>query len=300
MFAADKRDVSQTILNRLSYREAALRGLDQLPAFSPVLNHLMSSLADEDVSFAQLAGVIERDSVLSGNVLRLVNSALYGRRGTVSSVRAAVSILGISRLRNYLLGLSVTRLFARLKPPASFDMARFNNHSTAVAILADQIVQKADSSYPEGAFAAGLLHDLGRLMVAITLPAEYHQISLVRLETGRPLEECEQEVLETTHSELSAAALHRWGLPTPIQKAVLYHHRASLDPAASQSGALPLSLVIEAADAIADAAGHSLDELDSNTAPMVGDSFARLHLEPSAEAILKNLEAELQAVRATD
>ncbi len=300
MISADKRDVSQTILNRLSYREMAVRGLDQLPPFSPVLNHLMSSLADEDVSFAQLATVIERDSVLSGNVLRLVNSALYGRRGTISSVRAAVSILGISRLRNYLLGLSVSRLFARLKPPPSFDMARFNNHSAAVAILADQMVQKVNSSYPEGAFAAGLLHDLGRLMVAITLPNEYHQISLLHMESGKRLEECELDVLETTHSELSAAALHRWGLPTPIQKAVLYHHNSELDPASGQGSLIALSAVVQAADEIADAVGHSLDELDTKKAPMIGDSFASLRLESSAEPILKTLESELQAVRATD
>jgi HD-like signal output (HDOD) protein len=287
------------MLNRLSLKEAALRGLDQLPAFSPVLNHLMSSLADEDVSFAQLATVIERDSVLSGNVLRLVNSALYGRRGTISSVRAAVSILGLGRLRNFLLGLSVTRLFARLKPAASFDMARFNNHSTVVAILADLIVQKASTSYPEGAFAAGLLHDLGRLMVAITLPGEHMQIAQLRAESGRPLEECEQAVLETTHAELSAVALQRWGLPTPIQKAVLYHHSSAHDPAAAQGNAVQLSAVIETADRIADALDHSIDPIETTLAPELGESFARLRLEPSAEAILRSLETELQAVRAT-
>lgn len=291
--------MSPTILNRLSYREVALRGLDQLPAFSPVLNHLMSTLAEEDVSFAQLASVIERDSVLSGNVLRLVNSALYGRRGTVSSVRAAVSILGISRLRNFLLGLSVSKLFARVKPPQAFDMERFNNHSTAVAILADQLVQKVEASYPEGAFAAGLLHDLGRLMLAMTLPQEHAQIMELRRETGRPIEECELELIETTHAELSAAALQRWGLPTPIHKAVLYHHRAELDPGAAQTGVFTLSAVIENADLIADAMGHWLEETDSRLAPMVGECFARLRVEPSAQAILTNLETELQAVRAT-
>lgn len=287
------------MLARLSPKEAALRGLDQLPAFSPVLNHLMSSLADEDVSFAQLASVIERDSVLSGNVLRLVNSALYGRRGTVSSVRAAVSILGIGRLRNFLLGLSVTRLFSRVKPAVVFDMTRFNTHSTAVAILADLVVQKAPACYPEGAFAAGLLHDLGRLMVAMTLPQEHQIIAEKRVETDRPLEECEQEVLETTHSELSSAALQRWGLPTPIQKAVLYHHSSALDPAAGQGRLMQLSAVVEAADAIADAMGYSIDPLETTQAPMIGESFARLGLESSADAILRSLDTELQAVRAT-
>jgi hypothetical protein len=131
-----------------------MKSLDQLPPFSPVVNSLMASLADEDVSFAHLASVIERDSVLAGNVLRLVNSALYGRRGTISSVRAAVSILGLTKLRNYVLGLSVARIWAKAKTPPSWDMERFNLHGTAVAVLADLIVQKGPFDYPEGAFAA--------------------------------------------------------------------------------------------------------------------------------------------------
>jgi HD-like signal output (HDOD) protein len=210
-----------------------------------------------------------------------------------------VSILGIGRLRNFLLGLSVTRLFARLKPAASFDMVRFNTHSTAVAILADLMVQKVNTSYPEGAFAAGLLHDLGRLMLAITLPNEHAQIAEMWAESGKSREECEQEILETTHAELSAAALQRWGLPTPIQKAVLYHHSSALDPAASQTNLVQLSAVVEAADRVADAMGHSIDPLETEKAPMIGESFARLSLEPSADAILRSLDTELQAVRAT-
>ena len=112
------------------------------------------------MSFATLAGVIERDSILSGNVLRLVNSALYGRRGTVSSVRAALSVLGLAKLRNFLLGLSVSRLWAKIKTPAGWSMSRFNDHAVAVALLADGFVQEAKVDYPEGAFVAGLLHDL--------------------------------------------------------------------------------------------------------------------------------------------
>ena len=93
--------------------------------------------------------------MLSGNVLRLVNSALYGRRGTVSSVRAAVPMLGINKLRNYVLGISVARLWAKVKTPASWSMKRFNDHSVAVAVMADLLVQRIDVEYPEGAFIAG-------------------------------------------------------------------------------------------------------------------------------------------------
>jgi HD-like signal output (HDOD) protein len=282
----------------VSYRDKALRELDALPPFSPVLNHLMASLANEDVSFAELASVIERDTVLSGNVLRLVNSALYGRRGTVSSVRAAISILGIVKLRKYVLGMSVSRLWAKVAVPPSWNMARFNDHSVAVAILSDAIVQKGRFDYPEGAFAAGLLHDLGRLMIATACPAEYLHIVSLAMSTNRPLEEIETEVLEVNHAELSASALQRWGLPPAVQRAVLYHHRSETDLSASQ-GTLPLSRAIELADYMAVDAGHRIEDFDHGTAMAPEAALAIINLEVHGSAIRQELETEFQTMRSS-
>ncbi|MGB9604683.1 MAG: HDOD domain-containing protein, partial [Bryobacteraceae bacterium] len=84
---ADRGDVGPVVSSGLELRERALKGLDRLPPFSAILNRLLASLAREDVSFAELASLIEKDTVLAGNVLRLVNSALYSLPGTVNSVR---------------------------------------------------------------------------------------------------------------------------------------------------------------------------------------------------------------------
>ncbi|HNY41914.1 MAG TPA: HDOD domain-containing protein [Bryobacteraceae bacterium] len=289
--------MSQNTLASVVYRDKALRELDALPPFSPVLNHLMASLANEDVSFAELASVIERDTVLSGNVLRLVNSALYGRRGTVSSVRAAISILGIVKLRKYVLGMSVSRLWAKVAVPPSWNMGRFNDHSVAVAILSDAIVQKAGFDYPEGAFAAGLLHDLGRLMIATACPAEYLRIVHLAMSTNRRLEEIETEVLGLNHAELSAAALQRWGLPPAVQKAVLYHHRSESDLSAT-GGVMPLSRAIELADYMAVDAGHRIEDFDRGTAMAPEAALRVISLEAYAGAIRQELETEFQTMRA--
>lgn len=290
--------MSQNILAQVSYRDKALRELDALPPFSPVLNHLMASLANDDVPFAELASVIERDTVLSGNVLRLVNSALYGRRGTVSSVRGAISILGLVKLRKYVLGMSVSRLWAKVAAPPSWNMERFNDHSVAVAIIADSIVQKGRFDYPEGAFAAGLLHDLGRLMIAIACPAEYLQITTMARSTNRRLEEIETEVLDINHAELSAAALQRWGLPPPVQKAVLYHHRSTSDPSSSGS-LMPLSRAVELADHMAVDSGHRIEDFDVGTAMAPEAALRAINLEAHAGAIRQELETEFQAMRST-
>ncbi len=291
-------DVSPSILHRVSYRDLALKSLDQLPPFSPVLNHLVANLADEDVSFAKLAGVIERDSVLSGNVLRLVNSALYGRRGTVSSVGAALSILGIAKLRNYLLGLSVSKLWAKVNTPDGWSTSRFNDHAVAVGLMADLIAQKKSVDYPEGAFVGGLLHDLGRLLIATALPDEHQRLNQMRLSTGRPLFDCEQELLEVSHAELSAAALSRWNLPAPIQKAVLYHHSWKLDPIRSTSGTKPLSAVIWAANEVANGSGFPIGDADATSDSSVLSALQEIGLDDQASALLEQLKTEFEAMKA--
>lgn len=288
--------MSPGILPRESYREKAMRGLDALPPFSPVLNHLMASLTHEDVSFAELATVIERDTVLSGNVLRLVNSALYGRRGTISSIRAAISLLGLNKLRKYVLGMSVARLWARVEAPPGWNMRRFNDHSVAVAILADAIVQRGQFDYPEGAFAAGLLHDLGRLMVATSCPAQYLEISNQARATNRRLEEIESDILEVNHAELSAAALHRWGLPPAVQSAVLYHHRSTVDPKAVGSW-LPLSRAVELADHLAVDSGYRIEDFDPGIAQANPEVVAAISLSEHGSALEAELEREIQAMR---
>jgi len=95
--------------------DKAIRALSQLPPFSPTLNKLLATLADEDVSFAALGSIVEKDTVLAGHVLKLVNSALYAHSGTVNSVRHAVSILGLNKLRNTALSLSVSRMWTAVK-----------------------------------------------------------------------------------------------------------------------------------------------------------------------------------------
>ena len=230
-------------------RERSLIALGQLPPFSPILNRLIASLANEDVSFAKIADLIEKDTVLAGNILKLVNSALYGLAGTVNSIRHAVSLLGITKLRNAALSMSVARMWNQVKTPPGWSTANFNQHSVGVGILADLLAQRLDVEYAEGAFAAGLFHDLGLLLVAIGMHDEYKQLSLLCQQSQKWEPEYEIQVLGMTHAELSAEALAQWNLPEEIQTAVRYHGSPELDPTPVEAGpALTLSRVLNAAD----------------------------------------------------
>jgi HD-like signal output (HDOD) protein len=277
-------------------RERALRALGQLPPFSPILNRLIASLAQEDVSFAKVADLIEKDTVLAGNVLRLVNSALYGLRGTVNSIRHAVSLLGIVKLRNATLGMSVARMWAQIKTPPGWSMARFNHHSVGVALLSDLVAQRRAVSYAEGAFAAGLFHDLGLLLVALGLPEEFKELSLLCQQNEKTALECEFEVLGLTHAELSSLALAAWNLPRPIQMAVRYQDQPDLDPSEGEANELKLSSILNAADGHLNGAGISINVYDAKSHP-AKVSLESLGLGERLPPVLAEFEAEFAAMK---
>jgi len=277
-------------------RERALRALGQLPPFSPILNRLIASLAQEDVSFAKVADLIEKDTVLAGNVLRLVNSALYGLRGTVNSIRHAVSLLGIVKLRNATLGMSVARMWAQVKTPPGWSMARFNHHSVGVALLSDLVAQRRAVSYAEGAFAAGLFHDLGLLLVAMGLPQEYKEISMLCQNGDKLPLEAELEVLGLTHAELSSLALAAWNLPRPIQMAVRYQDQPELDPSEAEGNELSLSTILNAADGHLNSVGTSINLYDAK--PKNGQvSLESLSLGERLPTVLTDFEGEFNAMK---
>ena len=280
-----------------SVRDRSLRALEQLPPFSPILNRLIASLANEDVSFAKIADLIEKDTVLAGNILKLVNSALYGFAGTVNSIRHAVPLLGINKLRNAALSMSVARMWGQVKTPPGWSTANFNHHSVGVAILADLLAQQWDVEYAEGAFAAGLFHDLGLLLVAIGLHDEYKQMSLLCQKHKQWTLEYEAQVLGMTHAELSAEALGKWNLPEEIQTAVRYHGTPELDPTPVEPGQLKLSHILHAADRYVKATGVFVSIFETPSE----DGIAALELLGFGErlpAVLNEFNNEFSAIKA--
>ena len=273
-------------------KRKALGALSDLPPFSAILNRVLASLAGENVSFSRLGDLIEKDTVVAGNLLYLVNSALYARSGTINSVRHALSLLGIDKVRNAVLGMSITRMWKKAPVPAAWSMARFNLHSAAVAILSDLLAQRLRVEYPEGAFVAGLLHDIGRLVIALGLPDKHQRISCLQTAGHKHLD-CELEVLGFNHAELSADTLAVWNLPAPILVAVRHHHSPQMDPAEPDS--IALSHVLQAANNYVNASGVSIDIANGleSADPSLVES---LGLGDRLPAILEEFTVEYEAM----
>ena len=275
-------------------RDKALAGIGKLPPFSPVLTKLLASLAKDDIMVAELADWIEKDTVLTGSVMRMVNSAAYGRMGTVSSVRHAITILGTNRLRNIVLGLSVCNMMSQLKLPPRWSTKQFNLHAVAVANMADLIVQHSTVEYAEGAFVAGLLHDVGKLLLAVSCPEEYGQVLAEAAREQGELHEIEMAMLGFSHAELSQKVLENWKLPIPVQVAARYHHNPEAD--ATAPGLVALSHALQLADFTVNQLGVPAV---TNERPLK-DPIPYLQafgLGEKCERILTSFDQEMQAIR---
>jgi putative nucleotidyltransferase with HDIG domain len=289
VWRADKNGVESLRVERGACWQRAMNSLGRLPPFSPILRRLMGELACEAVSFAKLGELIEQDTVLASNVLRVVNSALYGLRATVNSVRHAISVMGLGQLRNIVLGLSVSQLWRQVRVPGGWSMSRFNRHSVAVATLADLAALESGVEYAEGAFTAGLLHDIGKLLIAVALPEEFVEIERLAGSGGSDEIACEESVTGLNHAELSAAALERWNLPPPIAVAALHHH--------APPGGLALSNVLCAANRAANDLGYGHRALPAVGFGGAASHLAGIGLEGEATALLAEFDRSFEVFR---
>jgi len=289
---ASAPDASSRIVSG-GLKEKAARQIGKLPPFTPILSKLLATLADEDVSFAEVGGLIEKDTVLAGNVLRMVNSALYGRRGTVNSVRHAVSLLGLSKVRNAAFSISLAQMYSRLSVHRQWVHSQFNMRGVAEALLADQLAQKLNLEYPEGAFASGLLHHLGLLLAAMALPAEFETMHAQYLQGTRSLTDCERSAWGFAHQELTAEILKEWNLPAPIQRGV----RTDL-ALHSGDGKASLAHALLSAAEMAERLAIPLQPWMRPSAGLPAAVLAEIGLDQNAERLLKSFHEEFDAIRA--
>ena len=248
------------VVSASSTREQTLKCLERLPALSPMRTQLLSKLARRNCDVAELTAVVEKDAVLSAQILRLSNSALFGRTHPVNSVHHAIAMVGVSSMRRFVLGASISNIFSRFKAAPSFSMARFNLHSVATGTLVEMISDEVPLEQPSGAFIAGLLHDVGKLLIAVSMPKQYEDILGVVAVTGAPLIACEREVLGTDHAELSGLAISQWELAEPIRLAASYHHEPDRAAELERTGPgkLGLTLAVHQADAFINGLGMSV------------------------------------------
>ena len=219
-----------------------LRSLPSLPA---LYEEVMAQLRSQDPSFQQIARIITKDVGMATKILQLANSAFMGTSGRVSSLLQSLTLIGLDNVRTLVLSVNVFAQFdgnARVAAslPCLWD------HSIAVSKLAQQIAaaENCPKALLEECFTAGLLHDLGKLVLMAEFPKECLQVYTAKSDMHADVE---RERIGCTHAEVGAYLMSIWGLPFPLVHAVAYHHHPA-EAAETKSSTLT---AVHAADAIA-------------------------------------------------
>jgi HD-like signal output (HDOD) protein len=199
--------------------------IEKLPSLPAVYQELMSAMSRPDVSIQTIARIVERDAAMAAKTLQLVNSACFSVSCSITRVDQAVTYLGMELIKN--LSLTV-HVFSALEPRAlrsGFSFEAQQEHALMTARIARQLLW--DQQKSQDAFTAALLHDIGKLVLAVCIPAKFTTVVQACKTTGRPQHQVEAELLGVTHAEVGAYLLALWGLPLPIVEAVAYHHNPS-------------------------------------------------------------------------
>jgi HD-like signal output (HDOD) protein len=188
---------------------------------------------------------------MSAKVLQLVNSSYFGTAQTVTSVPRAVTYLGLELLK--VLAISAHVFGAVSMPPLEgFSLEEMQNDSLLVAQLARSFLN--NSKKADDVFGAAIVHDVGRIVLAVGLPARYQQIIRAAADGHRAIHLLEAEELGVSHAEVGAYLLGIWGLPLNLVETAAFHHVPSL----FSEGPLEVLAAFHAADALVDAGRRTL------------------------------------------
>lgn len=247
-------EVLKTVIDRALQLQALLGSealqrtvgtLGALPSTPRLYQALTGALADPDVPMKRLARLVEEHLGMSTRVLQFVNSAYYGLTRHVSSIEEALVLLGIGTVRQLALTLEVAEAFGPAAARDPGELEALERHGLLTARIARRIL--GDPARAEIAFAAGLLHDCGKIALMSRLPEQYAAALDTARREGRPVHEVERELLGANHAEIGGYLLGLWGIPHPIVEAVAFHH----DEERVGAGALDAVAAVGAANLLA-------------------------------------------------
>ncbi len=266
----------------VDYLKRKVEELSNLPTLPGVVKFIGSLIEDSNTSAQDLAAVISRDQVLSAKILRLVNSPIYGFPGRISSVSHALVLLGFNVVKGLLLSTTVFSAFAG-------GVQGLWEHSLGTALISRRLARGLGQKDMEEVMIAGLLHDLGKVVLAHLLPEECGAARLRAVDEHRHIGDIEKEVFGVNHAQVGAWAARSWHLPDRLVVALEYHHRPS-----RAKEAMRVPAIVQLSDILARSMGYG-DGGDSVVPALDREAYQHLGLtDQELAAALKDVEQEYQ------
>ncbi len=204
---------------------AGLSRLDQdLPTLPSILAEVSRLTSSDDSSAADLVRVVVQDQALTARVLRAANSAYYGLRDKISTLDRAVVVLGFDMIRSLALGASVVQVLSSFPSCPEIDLPAFWLHAAAVAVFTEDQRAAVEVS-PGEAFTAGLLHDIGKIIMLVYFEDDFRNVVRRARKDGLDFHEAELAEIGLGHDFVAGQMLRRWGLPSGLAEAVRLHHQ---------------------------------------------------------------------------
>lgn len=210
---------------------------ENLPVLPQVAGSVLKLADDPRTSARDLERTIERDMALASKILKVANSSYYGQ-SNVSSIARAVSVLGINTVRSLVVSLAYQQMISGKVASQRFKRTEFWSHSLGVGITARVICKMILPQRAEEMYLAGLMHDVGLLVLDRLLPQQFDTILKRCLDEKRPIHDMEKEVLGYDHAEVAGILSEQWGLSKAICSAVRYHHDVMSDSQHQQTTAI--------------------------------------------------------------
>lgn len=221
--------------------------LDKLPSVPRTYFELNQAAARSDVTLVELATIVEQDPAMSAKVLQVVNSAYFSVAQSITSVQHAISYLGVDLLKALALVVHAFGIASAADVPG-FSLETLQEHSLLAGRLAKRVIP--DPKLLGDVFTASVIHDVGKIVLALGIPDRYAEVVRRVRDERRPSQDVEREMLGVSHAQVGAYLLGSWGLPVSIVEAVAYHH----EPGLVGGGDLRVLSAVHIADALMEAA----------------------------------------------
>ena len=254
--------------------DALVRQVRDLPALPDTVVRVMHLTDDPKAGISDVARVLVSDQALAARVLKLANSAFYGSSRRISTVSDAVVILGMRTTRNLVMATGCQEMLEQEVAGYALPSGALLRHSLACASAAQALAKRTKYRGTEEAFVAGLLHDIGKVVMNTYLRDQFIQVLICVARGERTYAEAEQATFSFNHAEAGAYLLERWNLPASLVAAVRYHHTPLETPTDS-----PLPCLIHVADAICMTLGVGLG-MDGLAYLLQPEALALLRLTP--------------------